>query len=140
MQEHCSPEAEISSVAEMTLHVREAAATAASPNWKDRVLAAARVLNLPFPRAKAFYYREPRRVTAEEMDHARAAIRNLREQRRQRRDAEHVAWLREQIERHRASGEELRGPHIVALEHVLRMAGDQAGAVVLRPEGEGTAE
>lgn len=112
----------MSSAVEMNSLVLEAAATASSPNWKDRVHAAARVLNLPFARAKAFYYREPRRVTAEEMDHARSAIRALREQRRANRHAEHLAWLEGQIGRFRASGEELHGPHVDALEHLLRVA------------------
>ena len=119
----------MSSAVEMNSLVLEAAATAASPNWKDRVHAAARVLNLPFARAKAFYYREPRRVTAEEMDHARSAIRALRNQRRARRHAEHLAWLECQIGRFRASGEELHGPHVDGLEHLLRMARADAGAV-----------
>ncbi len=119
----------MSSAVEMNSLVLEAAATAASPNWKDRVQAAARVLNLPFARAKAFYYREQRRVTAEEMDNARAAIRQLREQRRTAKHAEHLAWLEGQIGRFRASGEELHGPHVDGLEHLLRMARADRGAL-----------
>lgn len=127
----------MSSAVEMNSLVLEAAATASSPNWKERVQAASRVLNLPFARAKAFYYREHRRVTAEEMDNARAAIRALREQRRSDRHAEHLAWLESQIGRFRASGEELHGPHVDGLEHLLRMARADAGAVAEQVKTKG---
>lgn len=138
--EHHSKDSEMSSVGEMSCMVHEVADYAApAGNWKERVGAAARFFGFGWERTKAFYYRDARRVEAEEMDHARREIARLRAEARSRRDAEHLAWLREQIDRHRASGEELRGPHILALEHVLRMAGDMAGTVVVRPEVEAPA-
>lgn len=127
----------MSSVAEMSALVREAADYAPSPNWKDRVHAAARVLRLPFGRAKRLYYGEARRVDAEEMDNARAAIRAVREAARRRRDNDHLLWLESEIARHRASGEELRGPHVDGLEHFLRVARGSAGAVALQPDAPG---
>lgn len=125
----------MSSAVEMNCLVLEAAETAVSPNWKDRVHAAARVLNLPFPRAKAFYYREHRRVTAEEMDNARAAIRALRDQRKRQREQEHLNWLASEIGRLEASGEEFVGPHVDGLKHFLRLASGADGTVAL-PETE----
>lgn len=137
MREQCSVEREMSSAIEMNSMVLEAAETAVSPNWKERVQAAARVMNLPFPRAKAFYYREHRRVTAEEMDNARAAIRTLREQRRRERELDHLAWLESEIARHRASGQGIRSVHADGLEHFLRVARVEAGAVAIRDDGAG---
>lgn len=122
------------SSAEMTMLVFEAAETSPSQRWKDRVHAAARVLNLPFARAKAFYYREPRRVTAEEMDNAREAIRTLRDQRKRDRELDHLTWLQSEIARHRAAGTGIRGVHADGLEHFLRVARGEAGAVAVRAE------
>lgn len=114
----------MSSDAEMTMMVHEAALCAPTSNWKDRVLAAARVLNLPFARAKAFYYREPRRVTAEEMDHARRAIRDLRAQRRERKTAEHLAWLNSTLASLRASSDpDFHSDDISRLERALARVG-----------------
>src|SRR6185312_10430516 len=56
---------EMSSVAEMHDLVVEAAGTSPASNWKERVHAAARILDLPFGRAKRHYYGEARRVEAE---------------------------------------------------------------------------
>lgn len=111
------------SSAEMNSLVIEAAQAAASPNWKDRVLAAARILGLPFPRAKAFYYREKRRVTAKEMDHARAAIRGYRAERGRQKAAELVANLNRTVAYLRATDPDGYGPDIAVLEHVLSRAG-----------------
>lgn len=128
MSEYRSKGAELSSSAEMTALVREVADfSAPSPNWKDRVNAAARVLHLPFGRVKAHYYGEARRVDAGEMDRAREAANELREARRLAREREHLAWLECEIARHRASGEELRGPHVDALLGVLRAARGDTG-------------
>jgi hypothetical protein len=121
----------MSSVAEMSSLVREAAAYAPSSNWKDRVHAAARALSIPFGRAKRHYYGEARRVEAEEMDRARAAIRELRAAKRQQREQDHLVWLECEIARHRASGEELRGPHVDGLEHLLRLARAENGALAI---------
>ena len=76
-------------------------------NWKDRVHAAARVLGLPFARAKAFYYREDRRVTAEEMDLARQRIQQHREDRLHASHQEHLAWLYDTISQLHAAGEDV---------------------------------
>ena len=133
MSEQRSERAEMSSAAEMSMLVREVADFAApSPNWKDRVNAAARVLKLPFNRAKAHYYGEARRVDAEEMDRARAAARELRERQRADRENEHLRWLECEIARHRASGEELRGPHVDGLLDLLRHARGEAGAMAVQ--------
>ena len=129
----------MSSTAEMSALVHEAASYAGSENWKDRVGAAARSLGISFGRAKRHYYGEARSVDAEEMDQARAAIEELREARNRARADEHLAWLRQQIEQHRSSGDELRGPHVDALEHLLRMAGGEAGALAVRPASVGHA-
>lgn len=117
------------SSAEMYSHVVEAASSAPSPNWKDRVHAAARVLGLPFPRAKAFYYREERRITAEEMDRARVRIQQFREQRLRREAEQHIAWLSATVEQLRQGGEELAGFDIPRLERALALAGTSDGAV-----------
>lgn len=130
----------MSSVAEMSALVREAADYAPSSNWKERVRAAARALNIPFGRAKRHYYGEARRVEAEEMDRARAAIRELRAAQRERRANEHLAWLECEIARHRASGEELRGAHVDGLEHFLRLARGADGPVALQAEADDPAD
>ena len=126
----------MSSLAEMHLLVHEAADYAApGGNWKERVQAAARVLNLGWERSKAFYDRDARRVDAEEMDNARAAIQALREAKRRQREQDHLAWLECEIARHRASGEELRGPHVDGLEHLLRLARAADGAMAIPASG-----
>lgn len=117
------------SSAEMYSHVVEAASSAPSMNWKDRVHAAARVLGLPFARAKAFYYREDRRITAEEMDRARARIQQFREQRLREQAELHIAWLNSTVEHLRANGEELAGFDVSGLERALARTGTPNGAV-----------
>ena len=119
----------MSSAVEMTSMVLEAAETAATPNWKEWVQAAARLLSLPFPRAKAFYYREHRRVTAEEMDNARAAIRALREQRQRERELDHLAWLNRSLAHLQASDPDFYGEDILRLERVLARVGALDSAV-----------
>lgn len=113
----------MSSAVEMTSLVMEAADSAPSTNWKDRVHAAARLLNLPFARAKAFYYREPRRVTAEEMDHARDAVRALREQRARAKADELVSNLNRTVAYLRATDPDLYRDEIAGLERTLDRAG-----------------
>lgn len=110
--------------------VIEAADTAPGPSWKERVQAASRLLNLPFARAKAFYYRAPRVVTAEEMDHARAAIRALREQRRATKHAEHIAWLSATVTALRGTSDpDLVGTDLSRLERVLARVGAPGSAL-----------
>jgi hypothetical protein len=137
MSEQRSKEAEMSSVAEMSLLVREVADFAApSPNWKDRVNAASRILKLPFGRVKSLYYGDARRVEAEEMDRARAAARELRERQRVERENAHLAWLSSELGRLRETGEEFHGPHIDALERVLRGTRGDRSSLALREAAE----
>lgn len=120
----------MSSVAEMSALAHEAAdLTAISSNWKDRVSAAARVLNLTFGRAKRVYFREARRVDAKEMDRARAAIDELREAELRRQSHVHIEWLRRTVEQVRAAGEELDGFDVDGLERALSRAGASGRAV-----------
>lgn len=127
----------MSSAVEMRSMVMEAAETAVTQNWKDRVHAASRVLGLPFSRTKAFYYQERRVVTAEEMDNARAKIRDLREQRRREEERKHLSWLASEVGRLRESGEDFHVEHLNALEHVLRSAGREVGSVEVQETADG---
>jgi len=72
-----------------------------------------------------------RRVDGWEKDNARRRLAALRNRERIERENEHLAWLECEIARHRASGEELRGPLVDGLEHVLRAARGEAGAVAV---------
>jgi len=120
----------MSSVAEMQSLAHEAAdLTAISSNWKDRVSAAARVLNLSFGRAKRLYFREARRVEVEEMDVARAAVEQLREAELRRQANVHITWLRSTVEHLQASGEELDGFDVAGLERALARVGTRNRAV-----------
>jgi len=102
---------------------------APSTNWKERVRAAARALNLPFGRAKAHYYREARRVDAEEMDRARAKAEELREASIRRKAAEHIAWLNSTIEHLRQTDEEFHGIDVDGLERAVARLGALGGPV-----------
>lgn len=82
-------------------------------------------------RAKEFIKGEARRVDAWEKEHAKRRISELRDAERRERENAHLAWLQTEIARHRASGEELRGPHVDALEHLLRLARHEAGTVAV---------
>lgn len=113
----------MSSAIEMNALVIEAASSSPSPRWKDRVQAAARVLNLPFSRAKAYYYRAPRRVSAEEMDNARSAIAALREQRARAKADELVGNLNRTLAYLRTSDPDLYRDEISGLERVLDRRG-----------------
>ena len=120
----------MSSVAEMSAMAHEAADHAAlSTNWKDRVQAAARVLDLTFGRAKRFYFGEARRVEAMEMDRARAAIEELREVELRRKAAGHIAWLQSTVEHLRASDPEFHQFDVAGLERALARLGAPGGAV-----------
>lgn len=114
----------------MSALVREAADRAAdTTNWKERVHAAARALHMPFGRAKRLYYGEARRVDAEEMDRARAAIEELREAKLRRQAGEHIAWLNATVERLRQTDEEFHGFNIDGLERAVARLGASGGAV-----------
>lgn len=128
VQEQRSGKQEMSS-AEMYSHVLDAASSAPSMNWKDRVHAAARVLGLPFARAKAFYYREDRRVTAEEMDLARQRIQQHREDRLHASHQEHLAWLYDTISQLHAAGEDVAGFEVDRLERAVARLGADRRAV-----------
>lgn len=127
----------MSSVAEMQSLAHEAAdLTAISSNWKDRVSAAARVLNLSFGRAKRLYFSEARRVEVEEMDRARAAIEELREAELRRQSSIHVEWLRRTVQQVRAAGEELDGFDVDGLERALSRVGARVGSMGHRAASE----
>lgn len=135
VSEQSTERSEMSSLGEMHCLVHEAADFAApNGNWKERVQAAARSFGLGWERAKAFYYRDARRVEAEEMDRARRAIRKLRQEARDQRHREHLEWLASEIGRLEASGEEFHGPHVDGLKHFLRVAGRADGAVAIPAE------
>jgi hypothetical protein len=120
----------MTSEAEMTSLVHEVANYAApSSNWKERVRAAARVLKLPFSRVKAHYYREARRVDAEEMDRARVAAEQLREDSIRRKAAEHLAWLNSTIEHLRTVDPEFHSVDVDGLERAVARLGSRCGAM-----------
>lgn len=120
----------MSSVAEMSALAHEAADhTALTSNWKDRVHAAARVLQLSFGRAKRLYFREARRVEAGEMDVARAAIEELREAALRRKAADHVNWLRSTVEHLRQTDEEFHQFDVDGFERALSRVGSLGGAM-----------
>lgn len=93
--------------------------TAASPNWKDRVAAAARVFDLQWARAKAFYYGDARRVEAGEMDYARRAIAKLRKQRERQKALAHIAWMRAALEQNSPLAAGVRGEDVLRTVHAL---------------------
>lgn len=103
--------------------VQEAADAAFTANWKDRVHAASRILGLPFARAKAFYYREERRVTAEEMDLARERIQQHREDQLHASHQQHLAWLYETVTQLHAAGEDVAGFDVDGLERAIARLG-----------------
>lgn len=136
MQEQRSYEQEMSSALEMTSMVQEAADAARTANWKDRVQAAARILGLPFSRAKAFYYREDRRVTAEEMDLARTRIAQHREDRLHATHQQHLAWLYDTLSQLHAAGEDVAGFDVDRLERAVARLGTDHRALGYQPEDE----
>ena len=103
---------------------------------KARVGAVADAIGVGANRALEFMKGKARRVDAWEKEHAKRRLEKLERNDELRREHEHLLWLEEQIGRHRASGEELRGPHVDALEHFLRNARGDAGAVAVQGEGE----
>ena len=123
MSEQHSAEAKLSSVAEISALAHEAAdLTAGSGNWKDRVRAAARAFGMSFGRAKRVYFKEVRRVDAEEMDVARAAVEQLREAALQRQSVGHIAWLRATVEHLRQTDEEFHRFDVDGLERAISRA------------------
>lgn len=99
---------------------------------KARISAVSRSLGIGWNRALEFLNGKARRVDAWEKDNARRRLAELRERERIERENEHLRWLECEIARHRASGEELRGPLVDGLEHVLRAARGETGAVALQ--------
>lgn len=83
-------------------------------------------------RAKEFLKGQALRVDGWEKDNARRRLAELQDRERIERENEHFRWLECEIARHRASGEELRGPLVNGLEHVLRAARGDAGPVALQ--------
>ena len=124
----------MSSVAEMSALCREAADyRSKTPNWKDRVTAAARVFGFTWSRAKAFYYEDARRVEAREMDHARRIIRELRARRKA---AELATQFHATIAHLRQTDEEFYSGTIDGLERALMAAGLE-NSPVDEPETQG---
>jgi len=78
-------------------------------------------------RALEFIKGKARRVDAWEREHAARQLEELRERERIARDSAHFAWLEGEIARHRVSGTEHRGSHVLALEHLLQRARAEAG-------------
>jgi hypothetical protein len=70
-----------------------------------------------------------RRVDAWEKEHATRRLEKLRDRARRERELAHLRWLESEIARHRATGSGIRGAHADGLEHFLRMARSEAGAV-----------
>jgi hypothetical protein len=117
-------------VAEMQALCREIAnARAASAREKDRVSAVQTCLGLGWNRCLELLSGKARRVDGWEKDLARARVAAQRRQAHERKVAEHLAWLQEQIDRCREGDAEFRGVHVDALQHLLRVAGDTPGAV-----------
>lgn len=108
--------------------------TAESDAWKDRTDAVAAGVKVGWNRAYEFLKGKVRQVQSWEKDNARQRVAELRRAEREQEDRAHFLWLREQIDRHRASGEELRGPHVDALEHFLRSTRGEAGSVAVQSE------
>jgi hypothetical protein len=136
VQEQRSYEQEMSSALEMTSMVQEAADAARTSNWKDRVQAAARILGLPFSRAKAHYYGEYRRVTAEEMDLARQRIQQHREDKLHETHQQHLAWLYDTISQLHEAGEDVAGFEVDRLERAIARLGADHRALGYQPEEE----
>ena len=119
-------------VAEMQRYCGEIASrTAQSGEWKDRITAVSGALSVGWNRAYELLRGKARRVDGWEKDNARRVLDELRAAERHRRELEHLAWLESEIARHRASGEELRGPHVDGLEHFLRLARGADSAVAV---------
>jgi hypothetical protein len=92
-------------------------------------------------RAGEFLSGKARQILAWEKENAKRRVAELKRARERQREQEHLLWIEEQIGRHRASGEELRGPMVDGLQHFLRLARDPSGAVALHAdEAEGAAE
>lgn len=94
-----------------------------SPNWKQRVGAFAKSINTSFGRAYTLYYGTARRVDAFERDAAREALKALKQAEEIRKNAEHIRWLQSQIAGLREGDADFRGPHVDALEHLVRSLG-----------------
>ena len=94
---------------------------------KDRARAVSHRLGLTWNRSLEFLKAKARKVESWEKDYAREAVAELKRADRARKDAEHFAWLEDRVGRLKASGEELRGPHIDAFERVLRLGREDTG-------------
>jgi hypothetical protein len=136
VHEQRSCEQEMSSALEMASMVQEAADAARTSNWKDRVHAAARILGLPFARAKALYYGEYRRLTAEEMDLARLRIQQHREDRLHETHQQHLAWLYDTVAHLHEAGEDVAGFDVGRLERAVARLGADHRALGYQPEDE----
>jgi len=113
-----------------------AAREARGGSAKEQITAVSKALGVGWNRALEFLKGKARRVDAWEKDNARRRLAALRERERIERENEHLAWLECEIARHRASGEEFRGPHVDGLEHLLRLARGADGAVEIPGEAK----
>lgn len=96
---------------------------------QEQVSAMMRALQVSANRAYEFLTGKARRVDGFEKDRAREIIARIEAEDAQARHADHLQWLKAEIERHRATGQGIRGPHVDGLEHFLRMAGGDNSAL-----------
>lgn len=91
---------------------------------KQQVPALAKKIGVTENRALEFLRAKARRIDSWEKDRARQIRDELKRAERRQRELEHVSWLREQV-----AGMGGRGGDV--LQHLLRGAGDEAGAVAV---------
>jgi hypothetical protein len=96
---------------------------------KQQVPKLAELIGVTENRALEFLRAKARRVDSWEKDRARTIREQLRRAERRQRELDHLAWLREQVE-----GSGGRGSDV--LQHLLRGAGDEAGALAVLPEDD----
>lgn len=96
---------------------------------KRQVPQLAKLIGVTENRALEFLRAKARRVDSWEKDVARQRRDELRRAERRQRELEHLEWLRQQV-----AGAGGRGGDV--LQHLLRGAGDEAGAVALPEDDE----
>lgn len=73
--------------------------------------------------------RRCRRIDGYEKERGHQVKAKIEAEDAQTRHADHLQWLKAEIERHRATGQGIRGPHVDGLEHFLRVASDGGSAL-----------
>lgn len=96
---------------------------------KQQVPKLAELIGVTENRALEFLRAKARRIDSWEKDRARSIRDQLRRAEQRQRELDHLAWLREQVE-----GIGGRGGDV--LQHLLRGAGDEAGALAVLPEDD----